>query len=621
MEAPDPAFEALVDYLKTERGFDFTGYKRPSLVRRVRRQMQLAGVTSYEEYLDHLQVHPEEFTALFNMILINVTSFFRDPEAWQDLRTVVLPALLRDRPSGPLRVWSAGCASGEEAFGLAICLAEALGPEEFRSRVKIYATDVDEEALVEARHATYEATRLADIPDGLAEQYFEPVNGGERMAFRKDLRRCVIFGRNDLVQDAPISRIDLLACRNTLMYFNAEQQARIVQRLHFALNPTGVLFIGKAETLWSHAQLFQTTDVKRRFFRKVLVEPVRDRVLDVTAGLMATGDPERADAARLRQQALLSSPVAHVVVDRDGNLALANHRAEALFNIGARDVGRPFQDLELSYRPLELRSHIQQALADRRALVLRDVEWSRSGGEQVYVEVQIIPLPEATGDETCGVSMFFTDVTAYRRLQLELEYANRQLETAYEELHSTNEELETTNEELQSTVEELETTNEELQSTNEELETMNEELQSMNDELHASNEELRLRTLEVGEVNAFMESVLSGLRAAVLVVDAEQRVLVWNGQAEDLWGVRREEALGRHLLGLDIGLPLERLKPLLRAVLDGERPGQPQDLRLPTLNRRGRTLDVRVTATPLRRDGSPVTGAIVVVEEERVPLD
>lgn len=137
----------------------------------------------------------------------------------------------------------------------------------------------------------------------------------------------------------------------------------------------------------------------------------------------------------------------------------------------------------------------------------------------------------------------------------------------------------------------------------------------MNDELHASNEELRLRTLEVGEVNAFMEAVLSGLRAAVLVVDHEQRVLVWNRQAEDLWGVRREEAVGRHLLGLDIGLPLERLKPLLRKVLDGERPGEAQDLHLQTLNRRGRTLEVRVTATPLRRDDGAVRGAILVVDE------
>jgi two-component system CheB/CheR fusion protein len=618
VQPSDPAFEALIEYIKNERGFDFTGYKRPSLTRRVRRQMQLVGVTSYEEYQDYLQVHPEEFTALFNMILINVTGFFRDADAWLELRTAILPALLRERPSGALRVWSAGVASGEEAFSLAICLAEALGPEEFRARVKIYATDVDEDALAQARHATYEARQLADVPEELVDRYFEPVDSGDRLAFRKDLRRSVIFGRNDLVQDAPISRIDLLACRNTLMYFNSEQQGRIVQRLHFALNPSGVLFIGKAETLWSHSSLFQTMDTKRRFFRKVLVEPARERPLDLATGLLPA-DWVQSDTVRLRDEALLSSPVANVVVDRQGNLAMVNHRAESLFGVGSLDLGRPFQDLELSYRPLELRSHIQEALTDCRPLVLRDVDWTRSGGDQVFLEVQIIPLLEIPGDGSYGVSIFFTDVTAYGRLQLELEYANRQLETAYEELHSTNEELETTNEELQSTVEELETSNEELQSTNEELETMNEELQSMNDELHGSNEELRLRTLEVGEVNAFMESVLAGLRAAVLVVDHEQRVLVWNRQAEDLWGVRQEEAVGRHLLGLDIGLPLERLKPLLRDVLNGEQDGEVKELMLPALNRRGRSLEVRVTATPLRRDAGAVAGAIIVVEQDRVP--
>jgi two-component system, chemotaxis family, CheB/CheR fusion protein len=615
VDSSDLAFDALVEYLRNERGFDFSGYKRPSLVRRVRRQMQLVGVGSYEEYLDYLQVHPEEFTALFNMILINVTSMFRDPDAWEDLGASVLPEVLRNRPSGPLRVWSAGCASGEEAFSLAICLAEALGPEEFRSRVKIYATDVDEDALAQARQATYPASKVADLPAELLERYFDRQNGDDRYTFRKDLRRCVIFGRNDLVQDAPISRIDLLACRNTLMYFNAEQQERIVQRLHFALNRTGVLFIGKAETLWSHANLFRATDTRRRFFRKVVVDPPRDRSSEVGAGLLAPVW-ERSDRDRLREEALLSSPVAHIVVDGEGNLAMANHRAEGLFNLRQSDVGRPFQDLELSYRPLELRSHLQQALTERRSLVLRDVEWNRTGGEQTYLEVQIIPLLETGGDGTYGISIFVTDITAYRRLQLELEYANRQLETAYEELHSTNEELETTNEELQSTVEELETTNEELQSTNEELETMNEELQSMNDELHNSNEELRLRTLEVGAVNAFMEAVLAGLRAAVLVVDQDQRVLVWNRPAEDLWGVRREEAVGRHLLGLDIGLPLEQLKPLLRDVLEGEQPGEVQEVVLPALNRRGRSLEVRVTATPLRRLGNGVTGAIIVVDQD-----
>jgi two-component system CheB/CheR fusion protein len=625
----EPAFEALVEYLKTERGFDFSGYKRPSLVRRVRRQMQVAGIASFEEYQDYLEVHPEEFTALFNMILINVTSFFRDAEAWQELRETVLPVLLRARPSGVLRVWSAGCASGEEAYSLAICLAEAMGTEDFRERVKIYGTDVDEEALSEARQATYTPRQLASVPGDLVQRYFEPVNGGERLSFRKDLRRCVIFGRNDLVQDAPISRIDLLACRNTLMYFNTEQQSRIVQRLHFALNATGVLFIGKAETLWSHSALLVATDSKRRFFKKLPVEPYRDRQAELLRSV-AGAARDLPEAVRLRDEALLSSPVAHVVIDRFGILAAANHRADALFGVGPRDIGRPFQDLELSYRPLELRSHIEQSLAERRPRILRDVEWSRGPGDPVYLEVQVVPLLDSAVDGgSYGVSLFLTDVTAHRRLQLELEFANRQLETAYEELHSTNEELETTNEELQSTVEELETTNEELQSTNEELETMNEELQSMNDELHASNEELRLRTLEVGEVNTFMESVLAGLRAAVMVVDREQRVLVWNRQAEDLWGVRREEAVGRHLLGLDIGLPLDRLTPVLRQVLadragsDGDGAAEPvmPELRLTALNRRGRSIDVRVSATALLREGATVAGAIVVVDPEPLRLE
>src|SRR4051812_33581492 len=342
--------------------------------------MQVVGVSTFEEYVDYLEVHPDEFTALFNMILINVTGFLRDADAWQELRATILPAMLRERSSGPVRVWSAGCASGEEAFSLAMCLADVLGADAFRSRVKIYATDVDEEALAQARHASYAPADLEDVPADLVERYFEPVNGSDRLAFRKDLRRCIIFGRNDLVQDAPISRIDLLACRNTLMYFNSEQQARIVQRLHFALNPSGVLFIGKAETLWSHSALLVATDSKRRFFKKLPVEPYRDRQAELLRSV-AGAARDLPEAVRLRDEALLSSPVAHVVIDRFGILAAANHRADALFGVGPRDIGRPFQDLELSYRPLELRSHIEQSLAERRPRILRDVEWSRGPGD------------------------------------------------------------------------------------------------------------------------------------------------------------------------------------------------------------------------------------------------
>jgi chemotaxis methyl-accepting protein methylase len=251
MTSPDPSFEALLAHLKEARAFDFTGYKRSSLVRRVDRRVNQVGAADYLEYLDYLQVHPDEFTALFNTILINVTGFFRDPDAWEFLRTESLPKLLSSRRTdAPIRIWSAGCASGEEAYTLAITLAELVGPQEFAERVKIYATDVDDEGLVQARQGAYGDRAVAGVPPELLERYFEKANN--KFIFRKDLRRSVIFGRNDLVQDAPISRIDLLVCRNTLMYFNAETQARILARFHFALADHGLLFLGKAEMLLSH---------------------------------------------------------------------------------------------------------------------------------------------------------------------------------------------------------------------------------------------------------------------------------------------------------------------------------------------------------------------------------
>ena len=603
---PDPQFERLLRFLKENRGFDFTGYKRTSLMRRVGRQMQAAGVGGYEEYQDYLELNPDEFTPLFNTILINVTGFFRDPEAWSHLAHDIVPRLLREKPTQVLRLWSAGCASGEEAYSLAMTLAEALGLEEFRERVKIYATDVDEDALTQARHANYSGRQLGGVSAERLEAFFEPNNGS--YAFRKDLRRSVIFGRNDLVQDAPISRIDLLVCRNTLMYFNAEQQSRILRRLHYALNPHGVLFLGKAEMLLSHGELFRPLDLKRRFFEKITAEARRDadRLPVEDAVAPANRAADLASVERLRLEALATGPLAHIVVDAEGRLAFFNQRADGLFNLAQRDIGRPFQDLELSYRPLELRAYIDQSIEERRPIWVRDVVSVRPGGEKLHFDVHVVPLlDQAT---PLGVSVFFTDVTSYRQLQAELEFANRQLETAYEELQSTNEELETTNEELQSTVEELET-------TNEELETMNEELQSMNDELQSSNEELRDRTAEIATLNTLMESILSSLRRAVAVTDRDLRLLVWNEQSEDMWGVRRDEAVGQHLLNLDIGLPVAQLRPLLRRVLADQATDADSVMTVEAVNRRGRSISVRVAVSALRGSDGSTAGSIIVVEQ------
>src|SRR4051794_9860129 len=602
----DADFEDLLVYLRERRGFDFTGYKRPSLARRVRRRMAEVGISSVSAYQDFLEVHPEEFTPLFNTILINVTSFFRDRPSWEHLRDRLLPEILAS--AGPvIRVWSAGAASGQEAYSLAILLADALGTEQFRERVKIYATDVDEEALAQARQAVFTEREMAGLTPEHVEEYFQP--DGARWTFRKDLRRAVIFGRNDLVQDAPISHVDLLLCRNTLMYFNAETQTRILGRLHFALNPHGVLFLGKAEMLLSHTQLFTAVDPSRRFFRKRDTGPALERRIPPVA-VRDAADPSDDDLSWLRQEAMLTAHAAQLALAADGRLAMVNRQAEEVFGVDHRDVGRPFQDLEISYRPVELRATIAEAVASHRPLWLRGVERRRPGKEPAYYDVQVVPL--FRGETLLGTTVIFDEVTRYRKLQGELEYANRQLETAYEELQSTNEELETTNEELQSTVEELETTNEELQSTNEELETMNEELQSMNDELHSGNDELRQESESVSSRADLLATVLASLRPGVAVLDERHRVVAWNASAEDLWGVREEEVVGQQLADLDIGLPVDRLTPLLRT--DGHADGDHGELTVPAVNRRGRSIEVRVTISPLRTRPMSGTGLLVVMD-------
>jgi two-component system CheB/CheR fusion protein len=589
-------FELLLEYLRRSRGFDFTGYKRTSLVRRVNKRLHAVGATTYSGYTDYLEVHPEEFGRLFDTILINVTAYFRDPSAWEAVSSQVVPRILAGkRPGDPIRIWTAGCASGEEAYSLAMSMAEALGIDPFRDRVKIYATDVDEEALTRARHAAYTAREVATVPAELLAKYFEENNG--RYTFHKDLRRSVIFGRHDLIQDAPISRIDLLSCRNTLMYLNTETQARILERFHFALHERGFLFLGKAETLLTYNSTFVPVDLKRRIFAKVARGNLRDRLLVMAR----TGSEEAVNHlvghVRIRESAFDTSPVAQIVVDFGGTLTLANDRARTVFNIAPTDLARPLQDVQISYRPAELRSCIDRAYAERGAIVLKDVEWSAGIGDPSYFEVHVVPLMDA-GGSLLGASITFLDTTAAKRIADEHQRSTRELETAYEELQSTNEELETTNEELQSTVEELETTSEELQSTNEELETV--------------NVELRQRSEELKRVNTFLESILGSLRGGVVVVDADFLILVWNQKAENLWGLRGDEVRGRNLLNLDIGLPVVRLKPALRSCLSGE--VSYREISLEATDRRGKAILCRVTSTPLS-EGGAISGVIVVMED------
>jgi two-component system, chemotaxis family, CheB/CheR fusion protein len=600
--------ETLLEFVKRTRGFDFTGYKRSTIERRIAKRMGELGLKSYEEYVDHLELDPDEFSVLFNTILINVTGFFRDAPTWEHLASDIVPQLVASRPpDAPLRAWCAGVASGEEAYTVAMVFASVLGESAFLDRVKIYATDVDEEALDQARQGTYAARLVEDVPPDALERFFE--RAGHRYTFRRDLRRTVIFGRNDLVQDAPISRIDLLVCRNTLMYFNAETQDRILRRFHFALDDDGVLLLGKSEMLITHADLFRPVDLKRRIFHKVGRPTMRDRVRVMATDL--AGSASLSVSETLRAGAYDATAGGQIVIDSEGALVMANEHARRMLGLAPTDIGRPIRDLEVSFRPVELRSALQRIAEDRQPITVEAANGRTPSGRERLLDVRMTPV--VSEDKLLGVAVSYADVTDLHGLRGELVESKRDLQEAHEQLQSTVEELETTNEELQSTNEELETTNEELQSTNEELETMNEELQSTNEEIETMNEELRQRTFELNDVNTFLETILTTIGLAVAVLDQRQHVQLWNGQARELWGLTAEEVEGQHLLGLDIGLPVEQLKPMLRDCLNGNH--ERHQVTLDAVNRRGKPVRCVVSCLPLTslNDGE-ATGIIVMME-------
>ena len=604
----DVDFENLLQYLRNNRGFDFTGYKRSTLMRRVTKQMQYLNIETFANYQDYLEVHPDEFKALFNTILINVTAFFRDPLAWEYLAKEIIPNIIKNKQKNEqIRIWSAGCASGEEAYTLAIILAEILGIDDFRHRVKIYATDIDEEALNQARQASYSARNIHAVPLELRDKYFDLSN--EKYIFQQDLRRAVIFGRHDLLQDAPISRLDLLVCRNTLMYFNSETQGRIINRFHFALNDHGYLFLGKAEMLITHTNLFTPINLKDRIFAKVSLGNIRNRQL-VMANLQNQESANVSQEIRVRELAFDTASNAQIVINNQGILIMINEQARNLFNLTLKDINRPFQDLELSYRPLELRSLIEQVYNERHPITLTNIERYQPNSETQYLDVRIIPLQD-TDQTILGVTVTFNDISRYIKLQSALQRSRQELETTNEELQSTNEELETTNEELQSTNEELETTNEELQSTNQEMETMNEELHSANEQLRAINQELSDRTYELDRTNTFMSSILSCLQIGMVVIDTNFNILIWNHAVEDMWGLRQEEVINKSWFSLDIGLPVEQLRVPIRDIVSNKK--KFQEVLINGTNRRGKQIRCYIAFSPLFGDN--VEGIIMMMTD------
>lgn len=607
---PDPEFESLLGYIQQSRGLDFRGYKRTSLRRRISLRMEAVEAVSFEAYQSHLEADPGEFENLLNTVLINVTSFFRDEEAWAVLKDEVIPRLVANaEPDKPIRVWSVGCASGAEPYSVAMLLAEVLGKAEFCSRVKIYATDLDEDALKIARLATFSPRDVENVPPELLGKFFERTNN--HYVFERELRKCVIFGRHNVVHDAPISRIDLLICRNLLIYLEAETQAIVLPRLHYALNPDGCLFLGKAETQLARSSLFKAVNMKQRIFSKV-AQQWRGPV----SGGFASGRSRQVDIQQpsgMLLEAVVNEAIdALVVVDESGAVALANNRARVLLGVGEADIGQPFQDLPISYRPLELRGPIEEVFRTRRSLRLEDQEYRVTQSDVLRLTIDVRPLSRPDGS-IHAVLLSFVDTTRVHALQIELEAAQENLENTIEELQSANEELETTNEELQSTNEELETTNEELQSTNEELETLNEEARSSNEEMESVNEELRIQAEQASGYRLHLESVLRSMNGGIIVLDAQHAIQSWNRWSENAWGLRSEEVIGTSFEALDIGLPIHLLRDAMIAVQTG-REEQVETL-VEGIDRRGRRILCQIVVSGLLDEHDAGHGLVLLFQD------
>jgi two-component system, chemotaxis family, CheB/CheR fusion protein len=557
------ALDEVLSMVTRQGNIDFRQYKSTTILRRLSRRMAINHTHTLEEYRDFLNDHPHEIADLIKSLLIKVTEFFRDTEAFTFLENEVLPKLIEvGRERGRvLRLWSAGCATGEEAYSLALLLAHMLGRELPEWSVKIFATDVDEEAIAYARRGFYPPTVLRYLPASYKARFFEPVDHGLRIS--KTLRAMIIFGQQDLSRGVPFPRIDLVTCRNLLIYFNPDLQQAVLDLFAYSLHQTqGYLFLGKAETARPSKSTYELASKKWRIYRCVSgplpmpARPPSDEALRAQTATQAPSTPEHgrtldpkiadeADLRRTNELFLRALPTGICVIDRNYRIVSINASARRL--LGVRDPAMDHDFLHtvrgLPYN--EVRGAIDRTFRERTVTVLSQLEMGEGVGEGRFLTLQIIPF-EGAGVEAALVCVENVTelVQTLRRLEAvqseqnqlgeelgaanhRLMEMNKDLQDANEELQAANEEMMLAQEELQATNEEFEATNEELQATNEELETNNEELQATNEELETTNEELQVRTSELQELTR----VLTGERGRLneIVEQAPFHVMVLRG--------------------------------------------------------------------------------------------
>jgi two-component system CheB/CheR fusion protein len=550
-EKTEDVLHSILEQVSRQACIDFHPYKTSTVLRRIARRMTATHCRTMRDYLDYLKTNPNEVGELVKSFLINVTQFFRDPEVFVYLRNEILPNLIaraRER-NHILRFWSAGCATGEEPYSLAMLLTDLLGPELVEWSIKIFATDLDEAAINFARRGLYSENLLKGAPNEYIERFFERSEHGYRIA--KGLRQMVIFGQQDLSRSAPFPRIDIVLCRNVLIYFTPELQDYVLSQFAFSLFPGGYLVLGKAETVRpqqgsyelvnKHWKVYRCTGtalpmIKRPNTNMPLLpyEPhTANQLARTSTGRQHTEQeltPSSLELSQLRhfnELLLRFLPIGIVVIDRSYHILTANGAARRL--LGLRELVSE-QDFLHTVRGIpyqQVRSAIDTVFRERSTVTLPEIELDVNlGGSGRFLSLSIISMQlEASAPDLVAISVIDVTDQVQTRRQLEaiqaeqtrlmkelsaankrLSETNKELLDANEELQVANEELMLTHEELQASIEEFETTNEELQATNEELETNNEELQATNEELETTNEELRARTSELQELTTLLES-------------------------------------------------------------------------------------------------------------------
>ncbi len=612
-EGPDhDELRDLLERIHERSGIDFSSYKPATILRRLRGRMNATSRPTLAAYAAYLESDPEEFARLVNSLLIKVTEFFRDPKLFEYLRGRVLPELIAEarRDQRELRIWSAGCSTGEEAYSAAIIVADALGEEFPWPEVRIFATDIDREAIAFARRGVYQPAALKGLPAGARDRYFVKSDGGYEVG--KRLRALMVFGEHDLGERAPFPRIDLLLCRNVLIYFTAPMQRIALETFAFSLRPGGRLALGPSETVMALPEPFEEEQARLRVYRRLpgsyAIPPMRPAVLrprrsqesQLDQAIRVTHRDVRrvADSSASADSLLLNLTVGIVVVDPRYYILRINSAARQMLGIHGTAYDQDFIHLAEVLPPSAIRAAIDSALTGKTTSAVFEVEPSDAASETThFVEATVRPY-RVEMQAVEGVVIELTDATRLEqerradlrtRQRLEkavatngrLLRANEELAALVAELRAANESMLLASEDAQATREEVETVNEEFQATNEELETLNEELTASVEELRVANEDLATRTEELSVKTTALEqqrlslqeehdrlrSILASLGDAVVAVDHEGRIVATNDAYDRTFGgveaeIEPEDAAG---------LPIPRADWPQRRAARGER--------------------------------------------------